>query len=94
MRESVAAYTSRAGEKLRAERLQACHMAVFLQSNPHRPDDLVPEREQPRKLFATRGPATLARVMGALDAVNACYGRGTLRPLATSIARPCKHDVV
>ena len=38
-REAVATYTSRAGEKLRAESLQACHMAVFLQTNPHRPDE-------------------------------------------------------
>jgi len=30
MREAVAAHASRAGEKLRAEGLQACHMAVFL----------------------------------------------------------------
>ncbi len=26
-------------KKLRAEGLQACHMAVFLQTNPHRPDE-------------------------------------------------------
>ena len=39
MREAVAAYAGRAGEKLRAEGLQACHMAVFLQTNPHRPDE-------------------------------------------------------
>ena len=37
MREAVAAHATRAGEKLRAEGLQACHMAVFLQTNPHRP---------------------------------------------------------
>ena len=135
MREAVAAYASRAGEKLRAEGLQACHMAVFLQTNPHRPDeawhsgqragrieptsdslaliaealrmlrplwvpglryfkagvvlnDLVPERQQPCMLFATRDPVKSAKVMQALDAVNARYGRGTLRPLATGIARP------
>jgi len=141
MREAVAAYASRAGEKLRAEGLQACHMAVFLQTNPHRPDeawhsgqragrieptsdslaliaealrmlrplwvpglryfkagvvlnDLVAERQQPRMLFATRDPARSAKVMQALDAVNARYGRGTLRPLATGIARPwaTRHD--
>ena len=141
MREAVAAYASRAGEKLRAEGLQACHMAVFLQTNPHRPDeawhsgqragrieptsdslalidealrmlrplwrpglryfkagvvlnDLVPERMQPRMLFATRDPAQSAKVMAALDTVNARYGRGTLRPLATGIARPwsTRHD--
>ena len=141
MREAVAAYASRAGEKLRAEGLQACHMAVFLQTNPHRPDeawhsgqragrieptsdslaligealrmlrplwqpglryfkagvvlnDLVPERLQPRMLFATRDPARSAKVMAALDAVNARYGCGTLRPLATGITRPwsTRHD--
>jgi len=141
MREAVAAYASRAGEKLRAEGLQACHIAVFLQTNPHRPDeawhsgqragrieptsdslaligealrmlrplwrpglryfkagvvlnDLVPERLQPRMLFATRDPARSAKVMAALDAVNARYGRGTLRPLATGIARSwsTRHD--
>jgi DNA polymerase V len=39
MREAVAAYASRAGEKLRAEGLQACHVAVFLQTDPHRPEE-------------------------------------------------------
>ena len=141
MRETVAAYASRAGEKLRAEGLQACHMAVFLQTNPHRPDeawhsgqragrieptsdslaliaealrmlqplwvpglryfkagvvlnDLVPEHQQPRMLFATRDPVKSAKAMQALDAVNSRYGRGTLRPLATGIARPwdTRHD--
>ncbi len=141
MREAVAAYASRAGEKLRAEGLQACHMAVFLQTNPHRPDeawhsgqragrieptsdslaliaealrmlrplwvpglryfkagvvlnDLVPERQHTRMLFPTRDPVKSAKMMQALDAVNARYGRGTLRPLATGIARPwaTRHD--
>jgi len=141
MREAVAAYASRAGEKLRAEGLQANHMAVFLQTNPHRPDeawhsgqragrieptadsmalitealrmlrplwvpglryfkagvvlnDLVPEQAQPRMMFATRDTAKSAKVMAALDAVNARYGRGTLRPLATGITRTwaTRHD--
>lgn len=35
MREAVAAYAARAGEKLRAERLEARHLAVFLHTNPH-----------------------------------------------------------
>jgi hypothetical protein len=30
----------------------------------------------------------LARLMAALDAVNARFGRGTLRPLSTGLARP------
>ncbi len=50
-------------------------------------DDLVPMSEQPRMLFATRDPARSAKVMQALDTVNARYGRGTLRPLATGIKR-------
>ena len=134
MQEAVSAYAARAGEKLRGEGLQACHMAVFLQTNPHKPnevwhsgqrsarieptsdsmaligeavrmlrplwrpglryfkagiilDDLVPMSEQPRMLFATRDPARSAKVMQALDTVNARYGRGTLRPLATGIKR-------
>lgn len=141
MREAVAAYASRAGEKFRAEGLQACHMAVFLQTNPHKPDepwhadqraarieptsdsmaligqalrmlqplwrsghryfkagvilnDMVLEQQQPRMLFATRDPAKSAKVMQAMDIVNARYGRGTLRPLVTGIERPwsTRHD--
>jgi DNA polymerase V len=134
MREAVAAYASRAAEKLRAEGLQACHMAVFLQTNPHAPDepwhsgqraarieptndsrdlireavrmlqplwrdgyryakagvmldDLVPQARQPAMMFPTRDPVRSKKVMAAMDAVNARYGRGTLRPLATGIAR-------
>lgn len=134
MREAVATYAAHAGEKLRAEGLQACHMAVFLQTSPHAPDepwhsgqraarieptsdtlaligeavrlltplwrdgfryfkagvvltDLVTRAAQPRMLFATRNPEASRRTMAALDAVNARYGRGTLRPLSTGIAR-------
>ena len=39
LREAVAAYATRAGEKLRSEGLQASHMAIFLQTNPHKPDE-------------------------------------------------------
>ena len=134
LREAVAAYAARAGEKLRAEGLVACHMAVFLQTNPHAPDepwhagqkaarieptsdtialigealrmlrplwrgghryfkagvvlnDLVPQGHQTRMLFSTRDPARSARAMAAIDAVNARYGRGTVRPLATGLER-------
>jgi DNA polymerase V len=134
LREAVAAYAARAGEKLRAEGLQACHMAVFLQTHPHKPDepwhseqraarieptsdsmeliaeavrmlkslwraghryykagmvlnDLVREVEQPLMLFATRDPIRSAKVMTAMDTVNARYGRGTIRPLSTGIKR-------
>ena len=38
--------------------------------------------------FPTRDPAKSAKLMAALDAVNARFGRGALRPLATGIARP------
>ena len=108
-------------------------MAVFLQANPHRPDEpwhsgwrpgqieptsdslasiaealrmlrplwvpglryfKVADRQQPRMLFATHDPVKSAKAMQAPDAVNARYGRGTLRPLATGIARPwaIRHD--
>ena len=40
MREAVAAYAARAGEKLRAEGLQAGHLTVFLHTNPHRADEV------------------------------------------------------
>jgi len=141
LREAVAAYATRAGEKLRAEGLQACHMAVFLQTHPHKPDepwhseqraarieptsdsmeliaeavrmlkplwraghryykagvvlnDLVREAEQPLMLFATRDPIRSAKVMAAMDEVNARYGRGTVRPLSTGIERKwsTRHD--
>ena len=141
LREAVAAYATRAGEKLRAEGLQACHMAVFLQTHPHKPDepwhseqraarieptsdsmeliaeavrmlkplwrvghryykagvvlnDLVREAEQPLMLFATRDPLRSAKVMAAMDTVNARYGRGTIRPLSTGIKRgwSTRHD--
>ncbi|MBI0436008.1 Y-family DNA polymerase [Roseomonas sp. KE0001] len=35
MREAVAAFAARAAEKLRAEGLDACHLTVFLHTNPH-----------------------------------------------------------
>jgi DNA polymerase V len=43
---------------------------------------------EPRSLFPTRDPAKSARLMAALDAVNARFGRGALRPLSTGLARP------
>ena len=51
-------------------------------------DDLRDAATEPRSLFPTRDPAKSARLMAALDAVNARYGRGALRPLATGLARP------
>ncbi|TCZ54592.1 Y-family DNA polymerase [Roseicella aquatilis] len=51
-------------------------------------NDLRPEAGQPRMLFPTRDPVRSARVMAAMDAVNARHSAGTLRPLATGLARP------
>ena len=50
-------------------------------------NDLVPVADQPSMLFSTRDPVHSTKVMAALDTVNARYGRGTLRPLATGISR-------
>ena len=136
LREAVAAYATRAGEKLRAQGLQAITMQVFLHTNPHSSDpwysaqrsarieptndtralideaiqllrvlwrpgfryykagimltELVPAASQPVQLFPTRDPVKSAKVMAALDAVNARFGQDTLRPLSTGLSRPWK----
>ncbi|MCF3948190.1 Y-family DNA polymerase [Acidiphilium iwatense] len=133
IREAVATYTTRAAEKLRAEGLEAGHMAVFAHTSPHNDDPwhsaqrgsvieptadtaaligeavrllqagwrpgyryfkagvmltaLAPVARQ-ASLFATRDPARSALAMEALDAVNARWGHGTLRPASTGIVRP------
>ncbi len=51
-------------------------------------NDLVPGQPQPCMLFAIRDTARSAKVMAAPNAVNARYGRGTLRPLASGIGQP------
>lgn len=51
-------------------------------------DDLWDAATQPRTLFPTHDPRQSAALMRAMDQVNARYGRGTLRPLATGIERP------
>ncbi len=51
-------------------------------------DDLRDRATQSRALFPTRDPMHSAALMRAMDGVNARYGRGTLRPLSTGIARP------
>ncbi len=51
-------------------------------------DDLRDRAAQLRTLFPTRDPMHSAALMRAMDGVNARYGRGTLRPLATGIVRP------
>ena len=60
--------------------------------------DTGPLSAEPRSLLPTRDPAKSARLMAALDAVNARFGRGALRPLSSGIARPgprstgaCRH---
>lgn len=134
LREAVAAYATRAGEKLRAGGLLATVMTVFCHTNPHNGDpwhsaqrtaqieptsdslaliaeavrllrpcwkqgyryskagvmlaELVPAMRQPVQLFPTRDPVQSARAMATLDTINGRFGRGTLRPLATGIARP------
>ena len=49
--------------------------------------ELMPAAGRTGMLFATRDPARSARVMAALDAVNARYGRDTLRLAATGLER-------
>lgn len=133
MREAVAAYATKAGEKLRTHGLLASTMTVFLHTNPHNGDprysnqrsarieatndtvsligeavrmlepmwregfryskagimlgELIDAGSQPVSLFPTRDPVRSARAMAALDAVNARFGRDTLRPLATGLSR-------
>jgi len=132
MREAVASFACRAGEKLRGEGLEAGHLSVFAHTSPHNGDDwysggraaqieptadtlalvgeavrllrafwrpgyryfkagvmlgeLAPARQQ-AGMFATRDVEKSARAMAALDAVNARFGRNTLRPAATGLFR-------
>ena len=50
--------------------------------------DLVSAVALPTSLFPSRDPAKSKRIMAALDAVNARYGRATLRPGGTAPAAP------
>ncbi|WP_264789789.1 DUF4113 domain-containing protein, partial [Gluconobacter kanchanaburiensis] len=123
---------TRAAEKLREEGLEAAHLSVPMQTNPHDGDpwyakhaavtivptsdakdlirhatelgrtiwipryryfkagvilsDLRPAGSQGR-MFASRNPSQSAAVMAALDAVNARFGSGTLRPGSTGLKR-------
>ena len=43
--------------------------------------------QQPSGLFSTRDAVKSARAMAALDAVNARFGSGTLRPAATGMIK-------
>ena len=57
-------------------------------------DDLREAAAEPHGLFPSRDPEKSARLMAALDAVNARFGRGALRPLATGLRWPwgTRHD--
>ncbi|KAB2684397.1 Y-family DNA polymerase [Brucella tritici] len=135
MLEAVAAYATRAGEKLRRHGLEASHLAVFMHTsrfNERDPshsaqttvnlpeasadtldliraaqrgvrkifkdgyryskagiimDDLIPARSAPRPLFDARDREHSDRLMSALDAVNAKFGRGALVPAAAGIKK-------
>lgn len=50
--------------------------------------DLTPARALPASLFPSRDPEKSKRIMVALDAVNARYGRATLRPGGTAPTAP------
>lgn len=135
MLEAVAAYATRAGEKLRRHGLETSHLVVFMHTSEfnqrdrpysaattvHLPeasndtldlvkaaqraamaiwrdgfryskagivmDDLIPAGTGPRPLFDRRDREQSERLMSALDAVNAKFGRGTIAPAAAGIKR-------
>ena len=135
MLEAVAAYATRAGEKLRRHRLETTHLSVFMHTSEfnardrpysaattvHFPeasndtldliraaqravkgiyrdgyryakagiimDDLIVAGSGPRPLFEARDRVQSEKLMAAMDAVNAKFGRGTLAPLAAGIRR-------
>ena len=39
MEEAVGTYAARAAEKMRRQRLATAHLAVFINTNPHKPED-------------------------------------------------------
>ena len=126
MREVIASYTTRAGEKLRQHGLQASAMQVFMHTNRFNGDapysggltveieptadsfaliaaalraarsiwkggyryqkagvvliDLYRTPELPVQMFPSRDPAKSAKLMQAMDIINAREGRGTVRP--------------
>ncbi|MDI6652757.1 Y-family DNA polymerase [Gluconobacter japonicus] len=132
IREAVAHYATRAAEKLRAERLEAAHLSILMQTNPHNGDpwyakhvgagieptsdsrdlirhatnlaqavwlpgyryfkagvvltDLRPAGGQ-GGLFAARAPELSNAAMAAMDAINARFGSGSLRPSSTGLRR-------
>ena len=138
LREAVAAYATRAGEKLRLHGLVAGRLAAFFHTSPHRDgprhhgqrgtvltpmtadtgeligaalrcieaawrgdqgcqyvkggvllDDLCTPEEAPPSLFAPVAPRS-ARLMEAMDGLNARFGRNTVFPAAMGIERGWK----
>lgn len=133
MEQAIAAYATRAAEKLRRHGLVATAMQVFLRTNEFNSDpkyanqstfeieptadsfaligdavragrclwrdgfryakagvvllDLKPVAELPHTLFPSRDPEKSARIMAALDAVNARYGRQSLKPAVTGLGQ-------
>ena len=135
MLEAVAAYATRAGEKLRRHGLETAHLSVFMHTSEFnardRPysaattvqfpestndtldlvktaqraaraiyrdgfryskagivmDDLIPAGSGPRPLFDARDRDQSERLMTAIDAVNAKFGRGAIAPAAAGIRR-------
>lgn len=86
----MTAYTARAGEKLRAEGLEARQVAVFAHSNRHNGDPFYSgqrQRDGNPDCFS-RDPGKSAAPMEAMDAINARFGRETLRIASTGIAQP------
>ncbi|MFP5477641.1 MAG: Y-family DNA polymerase [Gammaproteobacteria bacterium] len=69
MREAVAAYATRAAEKLRAEGLEACHLSVFFHSDPHASGPYV-HRQHGGRIEPTADTRTLIveaiRMLGSL----------------------------
>lgn len=126
MEQAIAAYATRAAEKLRSHGLQAAAMQVFMNTNHFNKDpkytggltveveptsdsfaliatarraakavwrdgfkyqkagvvliDLYRPAELPAQMFPSRDPAKSARLMQAMDMINAREGRGTIRP--------------
>ncbi|MBS0982130.1 Y-family DNA polymerase [Gluconobacter cerinus] len=132
IREAVAHYAARAAEKLRAEHLEAAHLSVLIQTNPHNGDpwyakhvgagieptadtrDLIRhatqlaeaiwlpsyryfkagviltdlrQAGQQSQLFSMREPKVSTAAMATMDAINARFGSGIIRPCSTGLSR-------
>ncbi len=63
MREAVVAYTARAAEKMRRQRLATSHLVVFLETNPFRAQD--PQRNVSRSVHLPVATSDTGRLAGA-----------------------------